>query len=161
MHRFSALSNETAGMLLGLIGVAIFGLTFPATRMAVAELPPDFVALGRAMVAALLAAIWLGYKRLPFPPRSALLPLALVAGGCVVGFPWLSSIALTTVPASHGAVIVGILPLATAAFSALRARGVLIKDVSAMHPLLRNCLRLTVGTADENRAMLQALKECL
>jgi histidinol-phosphate aminotransferase len=48
-----------------------------------------------------------------------------------------------------------------AAFSALRARGVLIKDVSAMHPLLRNCLRLTVGTADENRAMLQALKECL
>ncbi len=49
----------------------------------------------------------------------------------------------------------------TAAFVAMRARGVLVKDVSAMHPLLRNCLRLTVGTADENRAMLQALKECL
>ncbi len=48
-----------------------------------------------------------------------------------------------------------------AAFAALRKRGVLVKDVSAMHPLLRNCLRLTVGTADENRAMLQALKEYL
>jgi len=48
-----------------------------------------------------------------------------------------------------------------AAFAAMRARGVLVKDVSGMHPLLRNCLRLTVGTADENRAMLQALKECL
>ncbi len=48
-----------------------------------------------------------------------------------------------------------------AAFAAMRTRGVLVKDVSAMHPLLRNCLRLTVGTADENRAMLQALKECL
>ena len=48
-----------------------------------------------------------------------------------------------------------------AAFATMRARGVLVKDVSAMHPLLRNCLRLTVGTADENRAMLQALKECL
>jgi len=50
---------------------------------------------------------------------------------------------------------------AKAAFAGMRARGVLVKDVSGMHPLLRNCLRLTVGTADENRAMLQALKECL
>jgi drug/metabolite transporter (DMT)-like permease len=114
------LSNETSGMLLGLIGVAIFGMTFPATRMAVADLPPEFVALGRAVVAAMLAAIWLLWKRLPFPPRTALLPLAMVAGGCVVGFPWLTSIALKTVPASHGAVLVGVLPLATAAFSALR-----------------------------------------
>ena len=51
--------------------------------------------------------------------------------------------------------------VSAAAFATMRARGVLVKDVSAMHPLLRNCLRLTVGTADENRAMLQALKECL
>ncbi len=48
-----------------------------------------------------------------------------------------------------------------AAFAAMRARGVLVKDVSPLHPLLRNCLRLTVGTTDENRAMLQALKEYL
>jgi drug/metabolite transporter (DMT)-like permease len=115
-----ALSDETAGMLLGLIGVAIFGMTFPATRMAVADLPPEFVALGRAVVAALLAAVWLLCKRLPFPPRAALGPLAVVAGGCVIGFPWLTSIALQSVPASHGAVLVGVLPLATAAFSALR-----------------------------------------
>jgi len=120
VRAWPALSNETAGMLLGLIGVAIFGMTFPATRMAVADLPPEFVALGRAVVAALLAAVWLLYKRLPFPPRAAWMPLAMVAGGCVVGFPWLTSIALKTVPASHGAVLVGVLPLATAAFSALR-----------------------------------------
>ncbi|SHG58631.1 DMT family transporter [Massilia sp. CF038] len=113
-------SDDSAGMLLGLIGVAMFGMTFPATRLAVADLPPDFVALGRAVAAALLAACWLLYKRLPFPPRAALLPLAVVAGGCVIGFPWLTSIALKTVPASHGAVLVGILPLATAAVSALR-----------------------------------------
>lgn len=114
------MSDETAGMLLGLVGVAIFSMTLPATRLAVAEMPPEFVALGRALVAAVLAAIWLACKRLPFPPRSALLPLATVAGGCVIGFPWLTSIALQTLPASHGAVLVGILPLATAAFSALR-----------------------------------------
>ncbi|HEY0064194.1 MAG TPA: DMT family transporter [Telluria sp.] len=120
MRSLPALSDETAGMLLGMIGVAIFGMTFPATRLAVADLPPDFVALGRALVAAMLAAAWLLWKSLPFPPRAALLPLAMVAGGCVIGFPWLTSIALKTVPASHGAVLVGILPLATAAFSALR-----------------------------------------
>jgi drug/metabolite transporter (DMT)-like permease len=108
------------GMLLGLIGVAIFSLTLPATRLAVAELPPLFVALGRALVAALLALVWLASKRVPLPPRSALAPLAIVAVGCVIGFPWLTSIALQTVPASHGAVLVGILPLATAVFSALR-----------------------------------------
>lgn len=116
----SGLSDDTAGMLLGLVGVAIFGLTFPATRLAVADLPPVFVALGRAVVAALLAVVWLAYKRLPLPPRAALLPLAMVSLGCIIGFPWLTSIALQTLPASHGAVLIGILPLATAAVSALR-----------------------------------------
>ena len=43
------MSDETSGMLLGLVGVIIFGLTFPATRLAVADLPPVFVALGRAL----------------------------------------------------------------------------------------------------------------
>jgi drug/metabolite transporter (DMT)-like permease len=116
----TGMSNETSGMLLGLAGVAIFALTFPATRLAVADLPPAFVALGRAVVAAMLAALWLAWKRMPLPPRSALLPLAVVSGGCIIGFPWLTSIALQTLPASHGAVLIGILPLATAAFSALR-----------------------------------------
>jgi drug/metabolite transporter (DMT)-like permease len=72
------------------------------------------------VVAALLAVLWLAYKRLPLPPRTALLPLAMVSLGCIIGFPWLTSVALQTLPASHGAVLIGILPLATAAVSALR-----------------------------------------
>ena len=68
----------------------------------------------------MLAGAWLAWKRAPLPPRAALLPLAVVSAGCVIGFPWLTSIALRTLPASHGAVLVGILPLATAVFSALR-----------------------------------------
>ena len=119
-HGSPARSDETAGMLLGLAGVAIFSLTLPFTRMAVAELDPAFVALGRALVAAALAALWLYWKRAPLPPRAALAPLAMVAGGCVIGFPWLTSIAMQTLPAAHGAVLVGILPLATALFSTLR-----------------------------------------
>jgi len=43
----------------------------------------------------------------------------------------------------------------------MKTRGVLVKNVSAMHPLLANCLRLTVGTDAENRAMLAALKASL
>lgn len=52
-------------------------------------------------------------------------------------------------------------PDATATFEGMRSRKVLIKNVSKMHPLLANCLRLTVGTADENRLMLAALKDAL
>ena len=116
------LSDETTGMLLGLIGVAIFSLTLPFTRLAVggeAGLSPVFVALGRALVAAVLAGGWLYWKRAPLPPRSALPALAMVAAGCVIGFPWLTSIAMRNLPAAHGAVLVGILPLATAVFAAL------------------------------------------
>ncbi|SHM22814.1 histidinol-phosphate transaminase [Rhizobacter sp. OV335] len=48
-----------------------------------------------------------------------------------------------------------------AAFAGMKARGVLVKNVAGLHPLLANCLRLTVGTPDENVKMLQALKESL
>ena len=52
-------------------------------------------------------------------------------------------------------------PDAAAAHAAMKARGVLVKNVAGLHPLLANCLRLTVGTPDENRAMMDALKAAL
>lgn len=52
-------------------------------------------------------------------------------------------------------------PDAARAFEGMKARGVLVKNVSKMHPLLANCLRLTVGTADENTQMLAALQASL
>jgi histidinol-phosphate aminotransferase len=52
-------------------------------------------------------------------------------------------------------------PDAAKTFDGMKARGILVKNVSKMHPLLANCLRLTVGTAPENRLMLAALKESL
>jgi histidinol-phosphate aminotransferase len=52
-------------------------------------------------------------------------------------------------------------PDAAKAFDGMKARGVLVKNVSKMHPLLGNCLRLTVGTADENTQMLAALQASL
>jgi len=110
-----------AGLLWGFVGVASFSLTLPATRVAVAALDPVFVGLGRAVVAALLAAIVLVGTRAPWPGRTLLPRLAIVAAGVVVGFPLFSAWALRYVPASHGAVVIGLLPLATAVAGALIA----------------------------------------
>ena len=103
------------GLWWGFVGVAAFSVTLPATRAAVDALDPVFVGLGRAVVAAVLAAIVLRAKRSPWPARAMWPRLALVAAGVVVGFPLLSAWAMRYVPASHGAVVIGLLPLATAA----------------------------------------------
>ena len=62
---------------------------------------------------------------------------------------------------SQGNMILARVQDAAATFAAMKARGVLIKNVSAMHPLLANCVRITVGTPDENTLLLQALEACL
>jgi drug/metabolite transporter (DMT)-like permease len=114
------LTQETKGMWFGTIGVAIFSLTLPFTRMAVAELNPVFIALGRAVVAAIGAGLLLWWMRAPRPAASQWKALAITSLGCVIGFPVFSSVAMQYVPASHGAIVLGILPLATALFAALR-----------------------------------------
>jgi histidinol-phosphate aminotransferase len=52
-------------------------------------------------------------------------------------------------------------PDSARAFAGMKARGVLVKNIAGMHPLLANCLRLTVGTPEENTAMLRALEASL
>jgi histidinol-phosphate aminotransferase len=49
----------------------------------------------------------------------------------------------------------------TRVFERVKAQGVLVKDFSGGHPLLDNCLRLTVGTPEENRILLAAFREAL
>ncbi len=108
------MKNETRGMLLGLIGVSAFGLTLPATRTVVPYLDPVFIGLGRAVLAALVAAILLFWFRQKIPNIKQIYQLVVVALGVVVGFPVSSSWAMQYVPASHGGVVLGVLPLATA-----------------------------------------------
>jgi drug/metabolite transporter (DMT)-like permease len=117
------MSNETRGLWLGLLGVIIFGLTLPMTRLATGtvdapQLSPWFVTWGRAALAGGLSLIYLLAVRAPWPTpvqRGSLL-LALV--GNVVGYPLLLGWALRHVTASHAAVITALLPLATAAAAA-------------------------------------------
>jgi drug/metabolite transporter (DMT)-like permease len=116
----AAMAQETRGMWLGAIGVAIFSLTLPFTRIAVAELNPVLVAFGRAVVAAAASALLLWRIGAPRPTFVQCKALSITALGVVIGFPVFSSLAMRHVPASHGAVVLGILPLATALFGALR-----------------------------------------
>ena len=120
-------SDMTRGLWLGLLGIVIFAATLPMTRLAVGT--PDapqmsglFIAMGRAVVAAMLSVIFLLVTRAPLPRRENWLPLAITAGGVVLGFPLFTSVAMRHVEAVHASVIVGVLPLATAAVGALLHR---------------------------------------
>jgi drug/metabolite transporter (DMT)-like permease len=114
--------STTPGLLWGLLGVAAFSFTVPFTRMAVGGLSPLFIGSGRAVVAAALAAGALAATRQRLPHRRLWPRLAVVGGGVVVGFPLLTSFALTTAPASHGAVVIALLPAATATMAVVRGR---------------------------------------
>jgi drug/metabolite transporter (DMT)-like permease len=115
------------GLLFGVLGVAIFALTLPMTRLAVGDaaapqLPPAFVTAGRAAFAGLLSVAWLLATRAPWPQRRHWRALAVSAAGTVVGFPLFLSLALRQVDAMHAAVVTGVLPLATAVAGAVSLR---------------------------------------
>jgi drug/metabolite transporter (DMT)-like permease len=105
----------------GGLGVLVFSFTLPATRVAVGELHPAVVGLGRAFVAAMLAAALLALRRERPPARSDLARFAVVGAGVVIGFPLFSSLALQDLSSAHATVIVGLLPAATAVFAVARA----------------------------------------
>lgn len=130
--------NENLGYLFGLIAVVAFAVTLPATRAAVRALDPVVVGLGRAVGAALLGAAFLFLTRQRLPSRDEAKSLVIVATGVVVGFPLLTAWAMRYVDASHGGVVLGILPLATAAAGAL---------FSGERPSARFWLIALVGTA--------------
>ena len=114
-------NQQLRGFAFGLLAVLCFSITLPATRLAVASLDPFFVGLGRELVAACFAAPLLYFTRQPRPTSSQLRRLGLVVLGLVVGFPTLSAWAMQRVDSSHGAVVLGLLPLATAVAGFLRA----------------------------------------
>ena len=97
-----------------------FSLTLPTTQVAVRQLGWVFATSGRAVVAAALATAYLALRRSRLPGWSALPGLLVVAGGVVVGFPLLTALALERTDSAHGAIIVGLLPAATAVLGVLR-----------------------------------------
>lgn len=80
-----------------------FSFTVPLTKVSVDSMSPLFIGSARAVVAAMLAG-------------------AVVGAGVVIGFPLLTSYALTTAPASHGAMVIALLPAATAVMAVIRGK---------------------------------------
>ncbi|MFT8417300.1 MAG: DMT family transporter [Acetobacter sp.] len=114
------MKRTTEGWGSGLLGVIIFSGSLPATRVAVADFSPIFLTCARAVIAALLGGVFLLALRQPRPERRDIVPLILVAIGCVVGFPLLTALALQHITSAHSLVFIGLLPLATAIFGVLR-----------------------------------------
>lgn len=115
------MNDNKTGWIYGLIGVAIFSGSLPATRVAVADFDPVFLTVARASIAGILALALLVILRQKRPERGDLMSLFIVALGVVVGFPLLTALALQHITSAHSIIFIGLLPLATAIFGVLRA----------------------------------------
>jgi len=107
-------TTASEGTLLGLIAVAAFGLTLPLTRVAVPVFGALEVTASRAALAGIAAAILLFLEKAPPPDRAARRQLVVIALGIVVGFPLFAALSMGRAPASHGAVVMALVPLLTA-----------------------------------------------
>src|ERR1700751_486749 len=115
----SSLSRERLGLVLGFVGMLIFGGTLPATRIAVAAIDPLTVTALRTAIAGVCSLALLIVLRRKFPPRRLWFQLVVAAICVAILFPFLMALAVQTVDASHGGVVLGALPIATALVAVL------------------------------------------
>jgi drug/metabolite transporter (DMT)-like permease len=113
-------NKESKGMLIGFIGILIFSLTLPISKITVVTFNPYFIAFGRAALAGLVALAYLSYKHEPLPSKTDLVKFAVIALGVVFGFPIFTTVAMQEGSSSHGAVILGMMPLATTVIGVIR-----------------------------------------
>ena len=114
------MDRETKGLWLGLVGVVIFSMTLPATKMAV----PDFGAIPlsfyRATIAGIAALMYVLVKKITRPKKNDIPTLAISSILISFVFPISIAIAMQDLPSSHGGIVLGISPLLTALFATLR-----------------------------------------
>jgi drug/metabolite transporter (DMT)-like permease len=114
-------SRHKLGLALGIAGVCLFAGTLPATRLTVSAIEPLFLTAARATIAGIVGLSVLLTLRRSAPPISVWYQIFLSGLCTIVGFPALMALAMVSVPAAHGGVVLGILPLATAGAAALVA----------------------------------------
>ena len=107
-------------MLIGFVGILIFSLTLPVTKIAILSFSPYFIAFGRATLAGAVALAYLIVKHEPMLPKADIGKFIVIALGVVFGFPILTTVAMTHGSSSHGAVILGMMPLATTVIGVVR-----------------------------------------
>lgn len=120
--RFTRLGDSRRGLLYGLLGMLMFSQTLPMTRLAVTHLDPLLVGLGRVCLAALPALLLLRLFPAPALSGRQWRGIAVVAFGVVLAFPLLSAWGMQELPAAHGAILIALLPLATALAARFRTR---------------------------------------
>ena len=120
MSRAIHTRSESVGLILGFGGVLIFSMSLPATLEAVESFGAWTVGFGRAVLAATCAAGVLVVSRTPRPERRHLTSLLIVGAGVIIGFPLFTGLALETSTASRGAIVIAVLPAATALVATLR-----------------------------------------
>lgn len=111
---------STAGVVWASLGVLAFSFSFPATVWSLEGFGPWSTASLRGVLAAALAGTALLVSGAPLPRRSDWGALVVVALGCAIGFPLLTTLALQTSSTAHSAVVIGALPMATASLAAWR-----------------------------------------
>ena len=114
------MNKETKGMLIGFVGILIFSLTLPVTKLAILSFSPYFIAFGRATLAGAVALAYLVIKHEPMMAKADIGKFVVIALGVVFGFPILTTVAMTHGSSSHGAVILGMMPLATTVIGVVR-----------------------------------------
>lgn len=105
---------------MGFVGIVIFAATLPVTRLALQDFDPAFLTFSRALLGAVPSLVWLlATGRTLLHPKAAQI---FVAGILLIfGFPGFMALAMTSLPASAGSIVLGIAPLATAAIATLIA----------------------------------------
>ncbi|MFE2282963.1 DMT family transporter [Streptomyces sp. NPDC059443] len=114
--------KRTNGTVFAALGILGFSFSFPGTAWALDGFGPWSAVGVRGVLAAVIALAALLLTRVPIPARKDWPALAVVAVGCAIGFPLLTTLALQTSSTAHSAVVIGALPMATATISALRTR---------------------------------------
>jgi drug/metabolite transporter (DMT)-like permease len=109
-----------AGLLWAFLGVLLFSFSVPMTKVAIGGFDPFFTAMGRAVIAGVLATAFLTLRRVPFPAREHLTPIVFTMIGAVFGWPILLALALERTTSAHVAVIAAFMPLTTALIAVLR-----------------------------------------
>ena len=112
--------EAASGLGWAALGVLAFSITFPATTLAERTFDPLVVGAGRSVISAVIAGVCLRAAHVPLPERRHWPGLIAVALGCGIGFGVLSALALEHTSSSHGAVVIGLLPAATAVVAVIR-----------------------------------------
>lgn len=111
---------ETKGMFVGLVGIVIFALTVPMSKLAVDVFSPTFVSFGRATLAGCAGLLYILWLKAPLPPWKTIKKILVIIGGIVIGFPYLMTLAMSKGSSSHAGIILGFMPMMTTIVGVIR-----------------------------------------